>query len=396
LDMSRVLAGPWAAQLLADLGAEVIKLEHPQRGDESRSWEPSFVSQQRPDVRQSAYFCSANRGKKSVTLDFSKPQGAALVRSLVPHVDVLIENYKVGSLARQGLAYEDLRELNPGLVYCSITGFGQSGPYCERAGYDTIIQAMGGLMSMTGQPDSVPGGEPMRAGLPVIDLMTGMHAALAITAALRHRDRTGAGQHIDLGLLDVHVSALAYFGMNYLASGEVPVRTGNSNPVTFPSGTFAARDQRVVLLVGNDSQFARFCEVLGRADLARDPRYLSSPLRVKHSAELRSQIEPELAQHDASHWIETLEKVGVPCAPINDLRQVFDDPHVRARGAVRTLVHPELGEVPVLANPARLSATPARHGIAPPMLGQDTREVLSGLLGLSESDMLSLRAAGAI
>jgi crotonobetainyl-CoA:carnitine CoA-transferase CaiB-like acyl-CoA transferase len=396
LDMSRVLAGPWAAQLLADLGADVIKLEHPVRGDESRSWEPSFQSQKRPDLRQSAYFSAANRGKRSVTLDFATAEGAEVVRKLVRESDVLIENYKVGALARHGLSYEALRVENPKLIYCSITGFGQTGPYRARPGYDTIIQAMGGLMSLTGQPDSSPGGEPLRAGLPVIDLMTGIHAALAITAALRHRDQTGEGQHIDIGLLDVHVSALSYFGMNYLASGVLPQRTGNSNPVTFPSGTFVARDRRVVLLVGNDAQFRRFCSVIGLPLLCDDPRFATSPDRVRHADVLRAQLEPLLAARDAAHWIDALEAVGVPCAPINDLAAVFEDPQVRAREAVRTLEHPVLGGIPVLANPVRMSASPVRYNTAPPMLGQDTDSVLSDVLGMSADGIRALREAGAI
>ncbi|RZL65808.1 MAG: CoA transferase [Variovorax sp.] len=396
IDMSRVLAGPWAAQLLADLGADVIKLEHPLRGDDSRSWEPSFQSSKRPDLRQSAYFCAANRGKRSVTVDFGTTKGCDIVRQLARRSDVLIENYKVGTLARHGLSYAALAAENPGLIYCSITGFGQTGPYNNRPGYDTIIQAMGGLMSLTGQPDSSPGGEPLRAGLPVIDLMTGIHAALAITAALRHRERTGEGQHIDIGLLDVHVSALSYFGMNYLASGVLPQRTGNSNPVTFPSGTFLARDRRVVILVGNDGQFRRFCEVVGSPSLSDDPRFCTSPNRVLHESSLRSLIEPLLVARNAEHWIEALEDVGVPCAPINDLQAVFADPQVRAREGVRTLTHPVLGDMPILANPVRMSATPMRHITAPPTLGQDTDDVLCELLGMSADDISGLRSDGTI
>jgi crotonobetainyl-CoA:carnitine CoA-transferase CaiB-like acyl-CoA transferase len=392
LDMSRVLAGPWAAQLLADFGAEVIKLERPGAGDESRSWEPSFAAPGDPGRRESAYFCSANRGKRSVTVDHATPAGGDLVRELAAGADVLIENYKVGTLARYGLGYADLAAVNPRLVYVSVTGFGQTGPYRGRAGYDTIIQALGGMMSITGERDGQPGASPQRAGLPVIDLMTGIYAALGVLGALRQRETTGRGQHIDLGLLDVHVSALSYFGMNYLASGVVPQRTGNANPVTYPSGTFRSADRQIVMLVGNDAQFRRFCATIGAPRLPEDDRFGTSALRVRHRDALEALIAPLLVLQPAAHWIAALEAVGVPCAPINDLAAVFGDPQVVARGDVAHVRHSALGEIPVLASPLRMSAAPIRYDVPPPVLGEHTEDVLRGVLGLSDAQIAGLRA----
>lgn len=396
LDMARVLAGPWAAQLLADFGAEVIKVERPRRGDDSRSWEPSFASASDPSLRQSAYFCSANRGKRSVTIDFADADGARLIRELAGRCDVLIENYKTGTLARYGLGYEQLREVNPRLIYCSVTGFGQTGPYRARAGYDTIIQAIGGMMSVTGERDDRPGGGPQRAGLPVIDLLTGVYAAFAILGALRQREATGCGQAIDLSLLDVHVAALSYFGMNFLASGEVPRRMGNSNPVTYPSGNFDTADGQVVILVGNDGQFLRFCETIGLPALAADDRFATSAQRVAHSALLASLIGPPLAARESSYWMRALEQVGVPCAPINDLKGVFDDPQVRARQAVQHVVHPKFGEIPLIANPVRMPGLAQLLAVPPPLLGEHTGEVLRALAGVDEERMEDLKSRGII
>jgi len=396
LDMSRVMAGPWAAQLLSDFGAEVIKLEHPVRGDDSRSWEPSFRSEEQPDQRQSAYFCSANRGKKSVTLDFARPEGAELIRRLAAESDVLIENYKVGTLARYGLGYEDLVKINPRLIYCSVTGFGQTGPYRARPGYDTIIQAMGGMMDLTGHPDGFPGDGPMRVGLPVIDLMTGVYSALAVSLALNHRQRSGKGQHIDLGLLDVNVASLSYFGMNYLASGVLPVRTGNANPVTYPSGIFEAKDKSMSFIVGNNEQFRRLSIALGLPHLAEDARYRTSPDRVKNSESLRAEMQPSLLEHDAEYWMKTLEGAGIPCAPINNLHGVFTNEQVKARESIEILKHPVLGPIPTLVNPIKMSASPAQYKRPPPLLGEDTHNVLTEILGLSEADLAQLRLARAI
>jgi crotonobetainyl-CoA:carnitine CoA-transferase CaiB-like acyl-CoA transferase len=396
LDMSRVLAGPWAAQLLADFGAEVVKLERPRTGDDSRNWEPSFVAEADPGRRESAYFCSANRGKRSVTLDHTTPRGGEILRTLVRDADVLVENYRAGTLARHGLGYDALAQVNPGLIYVSITGFGQTGPYRKRPGYDTIIQAMGGMMSITGERDGRPGAGPIRAGLPMIDLLTGAYAALGVLAALRQREATGRGQYIDLALLDVHVTALSYFGMNYLASGEVPRRTGNANPVTYPSGTFPCADGQIVLLVGNDSQFARFCETLGLPRLAGDERFRSSAMRVHNRDALEAIVSASLAERDAAHWVRVMEGIGVPCAPINDLAAVLADPQVKARGMVAKVRHPVLGEIPMLANPLRMSATPIRYEIPPPMLGEHTAEVLGRAVGLDEAELQALRDLGVI
>jgi crotonobetainyl-CoA:carnitine CoA-transferase CaiB-like acyl-CoA transferase len=396
LDMSRVLAGPWAAQLLADFGADVIKLERPGVGDDSRSWEPSFAPPAGGGRGESAYFCSANRGKRSVTVDHGKPEGQALVRSLAQSADVLIENYKVGTLASYGLGYEDLAAINPRLIYVSVTGFGQSGPYRNRPGYDTIIQAMGGMMSITGERDGQPGAGPQRAGLPVIDLMTGVYAALGVMAALRERERTGRGQHIDLALLDVHVSILSYFGMNYLASGQVPVRTGVANPVTYPSGTFDCADGQVVLITGNDAQFRRFTQLLGLPQLADDERFRTSGSRVRHRDTLHGLIAPALRARSSAHWVDALEALGVPCGPINDFAAVMRDPQVRERGLLTRIAHPTLGEIPLLGNPLRMSAAPMCYDDAPPVLGADTDEVLRREAGLSDSQIARLRELGVI
>lgn len=396
LDMSRVLAGPWAAQLLADFGADVIKLERPGVGDDSRSWEPSFVTPDGGARGESAYFCSANRGKRSVTVDHSTPDGQALVRSLVQTADVLIENYKVGTLAGYGLSYDDLAAVNPRLIGVSVTGFGQTGPYRHRPGYDTIIQAMGGMMSITGERDGQPGAGPQRAGLPVIDLMTGVYAALGVMAALRERERTGRGQHIDLALLDVHVSILSYFGMNYLASGQLPVRTGVANPVTYPSGTFACADGQVVLITGNDAQFRRFAQLLGQPQLADDERFKTSGARVRNRDTLHELIAPTLRSRSAAEWVEALEAIGVPCGPINDFAAVLRDPQVCERGLVTRIAHPTLGEIPLLGNPLRMSAAPMRYDVAPPVLGANTDEILRRDVGLDENQIARLRELGVI
>jgi crotonobetainyl-CoA:carnitine CoA-transferase CaiB-like acyl-CoA transferase len=401
LDLSRVLAGPWCAQMLADLGAEVIKLERPHTGDDSRRWEPSFPTNGNGEgegegegERTSAYFCAANRGKRSVTVNLASDEGADIVRRLAAVSDVIIENYKADDLARYGLDYARLAEINPRLVYCSITGFGQTGPYRARAGYDTIIQAMGGLMSLTGERDDLPGGGPQRAGLPAIDIMTGVYAAFAILAALRHRDVSGRGQHLDLSLLDVQVSSLAYFGLNFLTTGRVQRRTGNTNPVTHPSGVYACADGQIVVLVGNDEQFTRFCRVLGLPELAGEARFASSGLRVENSAALNAIIGPVLRAAPAAAWAAALEKAGVPCGPINDMAGVFADPHVRARGAVGSVHHPAIGEIPILASPVRMSATPVRYDLPPPVLGEHTGEVLERVLGLPEEEVGRLREKG--
>ncbi len=397
LDLSRVLAGPWASQVLADLGAEVIKVERPGAGDESRAWGPPWLRDAGgEETGESAYFASANRGKKSITVDVTRPEGQAVVRRLAERSDVLLENFKVGALARHGLGYGDLAALNPGLVYCSITGFGQTGPYRNRPGYDFMIQAMGGLMSVTGEPDGAPGGGPMKVGVAITDLLTGMYAATAVLAALAHRDRSGRGQHVDLALLDVQVATLANQAESFLASGRAPGRLGNAHPSIVPYQAFATRDGHVALAVGNDGQFARLCDVAGRPELARDPRYATNAARVENRAALVAVLAPLLAARASRDWIAALEAAGVPCGPINDVAQVFDDPQVQHRGMRVTAPHPVAGSVPMVASPIRLSLTPVVHDVPPPTLGQHTREVLVGLLGMDEAEVVALGEKGVI
>jgi crotonobetainyl-CoA:carnitine CoA-transferase CaiB-like acyl-CoA transferase len=387
LELSRVLAGPWASQILADLGAEVVKIERPGTGDETRGWGPPWLTT--PDgaeTRESAYFACTNRGKKSVTVDFARPEGQAIVRRLAERSDVLIENFKVGSLSRLGLGWENLSALNPRLVYCSITGFGQSGPYKDRPGYDFAVQAMGGLMSVTGEPD----GEPMKAGVAMTDILTGMYAATAVLAALADRERTGEGQRVDLALLDVQVATLANLAENYLVTGRVPERLGNAHASIVPYQAFPTHDGHLVVAVGNDGQFVRLCEVAGRPELAADPRFATNAARVENRAVLVPILQALLADRPTRDWVSALEKADVPCGPINDLARVFEDPHVQTRGLRVEVPHPLAGKVPVVASPMRFSQTPVRHG-TPPLLGQHTREVLEGVLGLGESEIESLR-----
>jgi crotonobetainyl-CoA:carnitine CoA-transferase CaiB-like acyl-CoA transferase len=396
LDLSRVLAGPWASQVLADLGAEVIKVERPGSGDETRAWGPPWLRDARgAETRESAYFASTNRGKKSITLDLATSEGQGIVRRLAERADVLLENYKVGALARHGLGYEDLAPSCPRLVYCSITGFGQSGPYRNRPGYDFLIQAMGGLMSITGEPDDASGGGPVKVGVAVADLLTGMYATTAVLAALAHRERSGRGQHVDLALLDVQVATLANQGESYLATGRAPRRLGNAHPSIVPYQAFATKDGHLVLAIGNDGQFARFCEVAGRPELSREARFETNAARVEHRGELVLALAPILAARETGEWIGALEAADVPCGPINDLAQVFEDPQVRHRGLRVDVPHPRCGTVPLVASPIRLSETPVHHG-APPLLGEHTREVLVDILGMDEAEVEALRRRGVV
>ncbi len=396
LDLSRVLAGPWASQVLADLGAEVIKVERPGAGDESRAWGPPWLGGPAGEAAgESAYFLCANRGKKSVTVDVATPEGQAIVRRLAERSDVLLENFKVGALARYGLGWEDLAALNPRLVYCSITGFGQTGPYRDRPGYDFLIQAMGGLMSVTGEPDGAPGGGPTKVGVAIADLLTGMYAATAVLAALAHRDRSGRGQRIDLALLDVQVAMLANQAETHLVTGRPPVRLGNAHPSIVPYQAFATKDGHIVLAVGNDAQFERLCEVAGRPEVARDERFARNAARVRNREDLVALLAPLLAARASRDWIASLEAAGVPCGPINDLAQVFDDPQVRHRGMRVEVPHPLCGTAPMVASPVRLSGTPVRHAPAP-TLGQHTREVLEGILGMDEAEVRALREKGVV
>ncbi|SMF50368.1 Crotonobetainyl-CoA:carnitine CoA-transferase CaiB [Azospirillum oryzae] len=390
LELSRVLAGPWSAQTLADLGADVIKVERPGAGDDTRAWGPPWAGD------QSAYFLSTNRGKRSITIDFERPEGQELVRKLAAQADVVIENFKVGGLVKYGLDYDSLKAVNPRLVYCSITGFGQTGPYRNRAGYDFMIQGMGGLMSITGQPDGEPGGGPVKVGVAVTDIFTGLYATIGIMGALAHRDRTGEGQQVDLALLDVQVAVLANQAMNCLVGGKAPQRLGNAHPNIVPYQAFATRDGYIILAVGNDGQFAKFCTVAGRPELARDERYATNPARVANRKELVALLEELIRTRDSHDWLSALEEVGVPCGPINDLTAVFEDPQVKARNIHQDLPHPTQGSVPTVASPIRYSGTPLVHDTAPPTLGQHTDTVLAESLGLSEADITALREKGVI
>lgn len=393
LDLSRVLAGPWCSQNLADLGADVIKIERPGSGDDTRAWGPPYAKDANgADTTEAAYYLSANRGKRSVTCDISKPEGQALIRELAKQADVVLENYKVGQLKKYGLDYESLKAVKPDLVYCSVTGFGQDGPYAHRAGYDFLIQGMGGLMSVTGERDDLPGGGPQKAGVALTDLMTGMYSTIAILAALTHRDRSGEGQYIDMALLDVQVAMLANMGSNYLNSGKAPKRWGNAHANIVPYQTFACSDGYIIVATGNDGQYQKFVEVGGRADLASHERYATNPLRVKNRDELVPILADMVKTQTRDWWIERLEAVGVPCGPINDLHDVFQNPQVQARGLVMEAPHPTAGKVKLVRSPMRLSASPAETDMAPPLLGQHTDEVLRDLLGQSDADIAALRS----
>lgn len=397
LDLSRVLAGPWAGQNLADLGAEVIKVERPKLGDDSRGYGPPWIKDREGrDTKDSAYFTAANRAKKSVTVNLAVPQGQALVRELARACDVLIENYKFGDLARYGLGYDDLKGLNPRLIYCSVTGFGQTGPYRERPGYDFMIQGMGGMMSVTGEPDGSPGGGPQRAGVPVADIITGMYASIAICAALAHRAESGLGQHLDLALLDSQIALLAYQNTNYFATGTPPKRIGNQHPNIVPYQTFRTRDGEVILACGNDNLYRKFCEAAGCAALGADARFATNGKRVENRAELTRLLQAVFDQRSTREWVGLLEAAGVPSGPINNIAQVFEEPQVKARGIRVELDHPVAGKLATVASPMRFSGTPLEHRAAPPLLGQHTEDVLRGLLGMTDAAIARLRADGVI
>jgi crotonobetainyl-CoA:carnitine CoA-transferase CaiB-like acyl-CoA transferase len=397
LDLSRVLAGPWASQNMADLGAEVIKIERPGTGDDSRAFGPPWVKDGAGrDTKDSAYYTSANRGKKSVTLNIAAPEGQAIARELAKSSDVLIENYKYGDLARYGLGCQQLHELNPRLIYCSVTGFGHTGPYRERPGYDFMIQGMGGMMSVTGEPDDAPGGGPQRAGVPIADIITGMYASIAICAALAHRERSGKGQHLDLALLDSQIALLAYQNTNYFATGVPPKRIGNLHPNIVPYQPFRAADGDVILACGNDNLYRKFCEAAGCPELAGDPRFASNGKRVENRAELTRLLAAVFRKRTKREWLELLEAAGVPNGPINDVAQVFEEPQVKARGVRIALKHSAGAKLPLVASPMRFSATPLEYRLAPPVLGEHTDEVLRGLLGKSAAEIARLRAAKVI
>ena len=403
LDLSRVLAGPWCTQMLADLGADVIKVERPGAGDDTRHWGPPFLQDAHgKDTDQASYFTACNRNKRSVTIDMASSQGQAVIRQMAAQSDILVENFKVGGLAHYGLDYESLKAINPRLIYCSVTGFGQDGPYAERAGYDLMIQAMSGMMSITGRPDSVPGGGPQRVGVALIDLFTGVYACSAILAALEVRHRSGVGQHIDMALLDVGMAILANQAAGFLNSGQVPQRQGNSHPSLAPYQDFPTQDGSVLLAIGNDGQFARFCEAAGLSEWATDPRFASNTLRGKHREQLIPAMQALTRTRSTAQWIALLEDKAVPCGPINDMGQAFADAQVAARGlvvkqaatrAAATLTAVE--SIATVASPLRLMATPAVLRRAPPALGEHTDEVMAEL-GFDSAAIAALRRDGVL
>ncbi len=386
LDLTRVLAGPTCTQMLGDLGAEVIKIERPEAGDDTRGFAPPFV----PNTKESAYFVGVNRNKKSVTLDIAKPEGQAIIHKLLEHCDILVENFKVGALAKYGLGYEQLAKTHPRLIYCSITGFGQSGPYAPRPGYDALIQAMGGVMSLTGEPN----GSPQKVGVPVADLFAGLYGCIGILAAVNHRNSTGQGQQIDIGMLDTHVAWLANQGMNYLATGENPARLGNQHPNIAPYQEFPTKDGYLILAVGNDPTFERFCKAFGQEALLADPRFATNPIRVQNRQLVTDTLTPVMKSKTTAEWIDALEALKIGCGPINTLEQVFADPHVQAREMVVEMSHGSGETVKVIANPVKLSATPPSYRSAPPVLGEHTEDVLASVLNMSASDIAALREKG--
>ncbi|MED5620318.1 CaiB/BaiF CoA transferase family protein [Ideonella sp. BN130291] len=391
LDLSRVLAGPWCTQTLADLGADVIKVERPGCGDDTRGWGPPFLKDRDgADTAEAAYYLGTNRNKRSITVDIAQPAGQALIRTLAAQCDVFIENFKVGDMARYGLDAASLRELNPRLVYCSVTGFGQTGPYRERAGYDYAIQGLGGLMSVTGERDDLPGGGPQKVGVAVADLFTGLYATVAILAALRHRDATGEGQVIDMALLDTQVAMLANLGANYLTTGVAPRRMGNAHQNIVPYQVFEVADGHMILAVGNDGQFAKFCEVAGRPELAQDVRFQTNADRVRHRDVLVPLLAEVMKQRGRQAWLSALEAAKVPCGPINSLAEVFSDPQVQGRGMTVPVPHPLTDELRLVASPIKLSATPVQYRQAPPLLGEHTEQVLAEF-GVSASELSALR-----
>lgn len=397
LDLTRILAGPWATQNLADMGAEVIKIERPGVGDDTRYWGPPFLKDaDGKETRDSSYFLSANRGKQSVTVDLASPDGQEIIRQLVRDADILVENYKVGTLARYGLAYEDLRKINPRLVYCSVTGFGQSGPYAALPGYDYVFQGMGGLMSITGIPDGEPGAAPMKSGIAISDLLTGMYATTAILAAIEHRRESGEGQYIDMSLLDCIVSINSYQAINYFLSGKIPQRMGNAHSNMVPYQVFRCKQGDIIIAVGNDGQYAAFCKVIERPLLATDPLYTSSAQRNRNRSTLIPLIAEAMLARTMEEWVVLLEANNVPCGPINDMKQVFENPQVTHRDMQLSLPHNAGVQAPSVANPIRLSATPIRYERSAPTLGEHNQAILRDRLGLSDERLAELQARGVV
>jgi len=397
LDISRVLAGPWASQLLADLGADVIKIERPGSGDDTRGWGPPFLKDEAGnDTTEAAYYLGANRGKKSLTLNIAAPEAQDIVRQLAKESDVFIENYKVGDMARYGLSYADLKQINPRLVYCSITGFGQTGPLAEVAGYDFIIQGLGGLMSITGERDDLPGGGPQKVGVAVADIMTGLYSTIAMLAAIEHRRISGEGQYIDMALLDVQVATIANMNMNYLCSGKVPGRQGNAHANIVPYQVFEAADGELIIAVGNDTQFVKLCAALGCPDIASDERYAKNANRVRHRENLLPLLQQRLITRTVAQWVDVLQPEGVPCGPVNSIAQTFVNPQVVHRQMRIDLPHPLAGSVPSVANPIKFSGTPIQYGDAPPTLGQHSQQVLREYVGLSDAEIEGLKVKGIV
>jgi len=396
LDLSRILAAPWAGQILADLGAEVIKVERPGAGDDTRSWGPPFLKDaEGRDTKEAGYYLAVNRGKRSITVSLDTPEGQELVRKLALRADIVLENYKAGTLARYGLDEASLRRINPRLIYCSVTGFGQTGPRRDQPAYDFLIQAMGGLMSVTGERDGVPGGGPQKVGVPIVDLMTGMYTAVSVLAALARRNETGVGDTIDIAMLDVQVATLANQAMNYLVSGKVPQRNGNAHPNIQPQDVYACADGDAILVVGNDGQFAKLCKVLGQAQWAEDARFATNAQRVRNIGELSALLRAEFARRPRAELIAALDAAGVPCGAINSVPEVFEDPQVQARGMLKYAPHPSGVQVPQVASPMRFAETPLQDMPAPPLLGEHTEAILAEL-GYDAAGVAALRSAGAI
>lgn len=396
LDLSRVMAGPWAGQLLADLGAEVIKVERPGAGDDTRGWGPPFLkASDGTETRESGYYLSVNRGKRSLTLNIEKPEGQEIVRKLAANSDIVLENFKVGTLSRYGLGYDDLKKINPRLIYCAITGFGQDGPMAPKLAYDFLIQAMGGLMSVTGEADGRPGGGPQKVGIPIIDLMTGMYGAVSVLAALANREVTGKGEFIDLAMLDVQTAVLSNQAMNFLLSGRVPQRQGNRHPNIMPQDVFACADGAVVLAVGNDGQYAKMCQALQRPELASDSRFVKNADRVRNKEILMPLIAEIFSGWQRADLVEAMETAGVPCGPINSVAEVFEVPQVKHRGMRMELPHPSSGTVPLVASPMKFTENKIEYRNAPPLLGADSEEILRGL-GLADAEIAKLRAQGVV
>jgi len=380
LDLSRILAGPWCSQNLADLGADVLKVERPVVGDDTRTWGPPFLKDaDGADTSEAAYYLSTNRNKRSIVIDIASPEGAELVREMAKKCDVLLENFKVGGLKKYGLDYDSIKEINPRLIYCSITGFGQTGPMAELPGYDFMIQGMGGLMSITGERDDLPGGGPQKAGVAVTDIITGMYATVAVMGALQERHRSGLGQHIDVALLDCHVAMLANQNLNYMTTGVAPRRAGNAHQNVVPYQVFASSDGHLIVATGNDSQYRAYCGAIGRPDLAVNPDYATNSQRLINRVALIAELETIMKTRTRDDWIAALQNVGVPCGPINTIEQVFENPQVKAREIWKTLPHPLAGTTPTTASPIRYSATPVQYRMAPPLLGQHTEEILKEL-----------------